>query len=245
MDEELKLALTNFYTLKRDYEKTNKGKIMKKCVVCKQNGGTVFTQTKNRLTALCGSSTSPCRLHIEILRGLCENIRETFDDTYEEYVSIRKDIIKRKLQHLYNEFDDISDIPGLLDEYKSIANYKSELHKDLLERINNTKNLGSIKEKNTEMENILSVISEKIKTHTPSNSNITDIIKIYQSDVMPLTVDRMNLKYKSIQLYKVRSEKDNPIYDPGTIALIQRIYDNESMEIQTLDPTIISNVVSK
>ena len=62
---------------------------------------------------------------------------------------------------------------------------------------------------------------------------------------MPLTVDRMNLKYKSIQLYKVRSDKDNPIYDPETIALVQRIYDNESMELMTLDPTIISNVVSK
>lgn len=245
MDEELKLALTNFYTLKRDYEKMNKGKSSKKCVVCKKNGGTVFTQSKNRLTAICGSSTSPCKLNIELLRGISENIRETYNETYQEYVYMRKDIIKRKLRHLYNEDEDVSDIPDLLEEYKGIATYRSELHKDLLERINNTKNIGSIKEKYTEMDKILSVISEKIKTHSPSNSNIADIIKLYQSDIIPLTEVLMNLKYKSVNVYKVRSEKDNPLHESDTIALIQRIYDNESMEIKSLDPNIISNVILK
>ena len=89
MYNELIEAMNDYYKLKHQYNNTvvsEKNKILKndtlsskdkrrrfkqlvyKCINCKQNGGTIFTNTNGFLKAVCGSDT-PCKLNIEIMKG--------------------------------------------------------------------------------------------------------------------------------------------------------------------------------
>ena len=39
------------------------------CIVCKQEGGSIFTETDGKLKAICGNISQPCGFHIEVERG--------------------------------------------------------------------------------------------------------------------------------------------------------------------------------
>ena len=90
-DEKYLEALKNYYELKKVYEKqyyqkklniikqTNlstkekkqKFQEMKKlCINCKKEGGTIFTNKNNTLKALCGNESNPCKLNIELQKGI-------------------------------------------------------------------------------------------------------------------------------------------------------------------------------
>lgn len=242
MNEELNSAFRNFYALKNHYETRNRDKRVKTCPVCKQKGGAIFTQSKNKLTAICGAS-KPCRFHIEIIRGMSENIRDTFNEANDEFIETRKDIIRRKLMHIYDD-SDISDIDDIIEMYNGISTYRSELQNDLHDRITNRRNTGSIKEKQTELSQLLSVVSDKIAKHKEGVPGIHDIITLYNSDIVPTANAIRDLTYVTTYNY-TSPEKGNPLYDPDDNVLIQKRYNETSMEIQISDPRVISNVVTK
>lgn len=243
MDEELSNAFTNYYKLKNEYEKSIIGKSVKKCVVCKKNGGSIFTRNKSKLKAICGS-ISPCNFNIEINRGMCQQLRDIISTTEEEYNYNRMDIIKNKLFHLYYDID-ISDIPSKISDYHVISDYRNELYEKLDDILHNRKNAGTIIEKNGETMDILSSMKEKLELHSDGSSKIKEVIEVYKSILLPHLEEIRNLKYKYNEIAHIGSNNSHPLYEEGNIILAQRRYDIESTEIKLVDPSVISNIITK
>jgi hypothetical protein len=117
-------AFDKYYQLKSDYEDSIKKAIRKikgaekipkqerikkarqympKCVSCDRNGGTHFDRSMDKvLTARCAVKSNPCELHIEIKLGDDMEPRETID-YFEQYIAkIKDNIIRLKLDTLFN-----------------------------------------------------------------------------------------------------------------------------------------------
>ena len=117
-------AFDKYYQLKADYEDSIKKAIRKikgtekmskqervkkarqyvpKCVSCDRNGGTHFDRSMDKvLTARCAVKSNPCELHIEIKLGDDMEPSETID-YFEQYIAkIKDNIIRLKLDTLFN-----------------------------------------------------------------------------------------------------------------------------------------------
>ena len=116
-------AFDKYYKLKSDYEASRKQGISKimlmrkpikerlklarqfvpKCINCKRKGGTVFERRRDAvLIALCGVSTIPCDLNIEIRLGDNADQADTIKYFEETAQKIKDDIMKLKLDTLFN-----------------------------------------------------------------------------------------------------------------------------------------------
>lgn len=116
-------AFDKYYKLKSDYEASRKQGISKimlmrkpikerlklarqhvpKCINCKRKGGTIFQRRRDAvLIALCGVSTIPCDLNIEIRLGDNADQADTIRYFEENAQKIKDDIIKLKLDTLFN-----------------------------------------------------------------------------------------------------------------------------------------------
>ena len=83
-----------------------KFKRARKCIVCKQTGGTIFTDVDRTLKAVCGCVATPCGLNIEIAKGKIENIGELMAATYSKIEDVKDNIIKYKLDLLFRYITD-------------------------------------------------------------------------------------------------------------------------------------------
>lgn len=243
MDEELSDAIHNFYSLKSAYEESITNKRGKKCIVCKKPGGSIFKRDKFKLIAICGA-ISPCNFNIEINRGMNDNLRDLVVSTDTEYKDMRKEIIESKLSHMYYN-SDVSDIEDTIAIYDGIANYRDTLYQDLYDIIENRKNIGTIKEKETEALEIVASMKEKLSEHTAITPKISDVIGLYTSTLVPHLEQIRDLKYKYNDVVHINSARDHPLYDEDNMALIQKHYDINNMEINVLQPSLISNVTTK
>lgn len=117
-------AFEKYYELKAEYDESKKkhiNQIMKmprlsrqerikrarqfepKCVNCKRNGGTHFERKRDAvLVAYCGVATIPCDLKIEIRLGDNADQMETIQYFEDEAQKIKDDIVKLKLDTLFN-----------------------------------------------------------------------------------------------------------------------------------------------
>ena len=240
MNEDISEALTNFYSLKSAYEKSITGKGVKKCIVCKKNGGSIFKRDKQKLIAICGA-ISPCNFNIEIDRGSSDQLRDLMSITNDEYKDVRKDIIESKLFHMYHN-SDISDIDDTISTYTTLSNYRDTLYELFNDVIYNRKNLGTIKEKEGETIELLTSMKEKL---SGSNPIIPEVVELYISTLLPHLEKIRELKYKHNEVVHIRSEREHPLYNDDNMALVQRRYDIESMEITSIEPRLISNVTTK
>ncbi len=131
-----------YYKLKGDYDakyKNAKNKITKsdlslsemrkkiksmkmKCINCKQNGGTIFTNKNGILTAKCGNTESPCALDIQIKRGKWMLLTKAADLSEEDIEISKENIIDLKLDLLFGLRTE-EQIASEFDESKS--DYKS------------------------------------------------------------------------------------------------------------------------
>ena len=140
--EAVQAAVVRYYKLKGDYDakyKNAKNKITKsdlslsemrkkiksmkmKCINCKQNGGTIFTNKDGILTAKCGNTESPCALDIQIKRGKWMLLTKAADLSEQDIEVSKENIIDLKLDLLFGLRTE-EQIASEFDESKS--DYKS------------------------------------------------------------------------------------------------------------------------
>ena len=110
--------LNNYFKLKQSYEEkiNNEKQVIinnnnltvkekqlkfqqykKKCINCKQNGGTIFTNKNGILTAKCGNTESPCALDIQIKRGKWMLLTKAADLSEDDIEITKESIIDLKL----------------------------------------------------------------------------------------------------------------------------------------------------
>jgi hypothetical protein len=131
-------ALFEYFQLKNDYEKkvrkmkreaykkapTKKmgrqaiASIKPSCINCKRPVGTIFgRRDNNKYIVLCGDAENPCNLNIQIFNEYSTNFIELLYIYYEELNGVKDNIIRQKLDTIFN----------YTSEEKSIELYKKEL----------------------------------------------------------------------------------------------------------------------
>jgi hypothetical protein len=100
------------------------------CIQCKRPVGTIFSKKYTNYSASCGSSTDPCNLKIELYSGLYTSSIFSMEDTMEDVEKEKGEIIKHKLDALFNY---ITEKESLELYKKTLESYNLEL--DLLKHL--------------------------------------------------------------------------------------------------------------
>jgi hypothetical protein len=160
------------------------------CINCKRPVGTIFSKKDNRYMAICGDTSNPCRLKIEIFSG---NFGSNIDLLYkfkEHVEELKDDIIREKLDNLFNyksEEKSVAIFKKKLEEY----NFDSGMYKELLDRHNENhnnphKNELIQKKKDTiykYIENIRQLLKEYEQTE--NNEILKSAVYIQNKDLLP------------------------------------------------------------
>ena len=224
-------ALNNYYKLKNDYEKkyyTKKIKIInnnllnikdkkkeisnikQKCINCNKDGGTIFKYENKKLIALCGNKTTPCNLNISLLKDKVLDIRELLYDLDNKINELKTNIIKVKLDFLFNYNNQQLSLE-LFNKFKKELEDINIKYSDLLLNYNNIINNSDLKEDinnnlilQHELLQKIKIIDNEYNT-TKSIYYINDLVEIYINEFIKINNKLLNLKYKYNNIEKLDS----------------------------------------
>ena len=193
----------------KDYDQKKQilAKYKPKCINCKQDGGTIFTETPELLRVTCGNTFSPCKLDLSIERKKFTQISEKLLTTRENLEKHKKNIITTKLDFLFN----------YVEEEKAV-----ELFETLKHQLNNSQesynNLVNLYNSITNNEELKQLIQEKIQDFEINKKHYSDALELFKSSgevsylksaveihnskLAPLGNEIMKLKYKSSYVEK-------------------------------------------
>lgn len=213
-------ALDKYFKLENKYKKNQeRAKTSKKsdtqkpkCVNCNRNVGTKFFKKDLHYMAICGDETSPCDLQIDIFMGEYNNVDEMIDVFKESTDESKVDIIKQKLDTLFNytsEEASIENFKQALDKY----NVESGIYKDLLDEYNLNINNDVTKQLIAKYDKDLYIITEKIKVliseykETNNKQLLTDATNMQLKELNPLIQKRRELAYPIMEINHHSIEK--------------------------------------
>lgn len=250
--------LNEYYNLKKTYETNIKdkkntilkdtslsitqkkdkiNKMKKTCIICKSPGGSVFKNEGTLLLAYCGNS-SPCNFNIKINRGAFVLLNETIDVFNEGVEEGKENIIKSKLNLLFNlekeqdvlkYFDEIKD--ELTQDLESVVEFK----KEYLSKTENLENNAIIIAKTKILEDKILLIKEAMVNfnETSEKQYVKDIVNIYIDAILPLNKELQDLKYKYYNIESVQQGEET------IFKLIKKKYTIENLLTVFSNPEII------
>jgi Leucine-rich repeat (LRR) protein len=112
-----------------------------KCINCRQDGGTIFSQGKvdDRYTAKCGNAKTPCNLEISIYTGATQNIENIMNVFKEEVDDLKDTIIRQKLDTLFNYVSEEKSVDLFKQQMKAFSE-NMELYSRFLNQYNDIHN---------------------------------------------------------------------------------------------------------
>ena len=230
-DEIYNDALSNYYKLKNEYEKkynAKKTKILnndllslkdkkreinnlkKKCINCGKDGGTLFNFKDGNLIALCGNYSKPCNLNISIKKSKVLNMKELLPNLENEIEEIKVNIIKVKLDFLFN-FNNQEISLQLFEKYKKDLENINMNYNDLflkyLSIVNNDEKNTKINDNLLIQNNLINKLKLLNKEYSKSNSVflINEIVEIYINELSKLNEVLLNLKYDFNKIEKIET----------------------------------------
>lgn len=250
-------ALNSFYKLKEKYEdKYNKDKLKiinnpvyslqekqekfkqlkKYCINCRKEGGSIFTNENNKLKVICGHIQQPCKLNIELDKGLYKNSEDLADYLNEIINEKKTELIKIKLDFLFgyiSEDDALMKFNHLKEEIqKKNENYRrvevfylnivdNKYKKDLLEEaeINLHLNIQQIKD----LHKVYNINENKLL--------LKNVVEKYINEILPLVSSISELEYVYRTIDKIEDEN----------ILVEKAYTINELEYPIKESKIISN----
>lgn len=222
-------ALNGYYSLKSQYEKTiaaDKKKIInsakswrekraqyrgqiKKCVNCKQSGGTLFThlfveEAESRvLTASCGHTADPCPLNIRIYLGNSIDLRDYNNNAEKEVEQLKNKIIMDKndlifgyitTENAVDKFDQNKE-----ELYSAAENYQLSLGltKDVLDNKELKREILDLKKDiyENDIVNIKGLVQQFNDSKDENTQFIRDAVDIYANSLTEKTGKLRQLEY--------------------------------------------------
>uniref|UniRef100_A0A6C0CQI6 Uncharacterized protein n=1 Tax=viral metagenome TaxID=1070528 RepID=A0A6C0CQI6_9ZZZZ len=269
MDSDTKKAIEDYYKLKNEYEtKIDKQRkkirndktlskqqkrrkmlsLVPKCINCGKSGGTKFSINKTTLRAVCGNTSEPCPLNIEVNRGLFEEISETYNFLTKESESIKEDIIKTKLDLLFNyvnEDDTIAKFEELRGEHKSIEEAIMELQDKYENIILGKRNAEEIVVARQNLYDLKRQLNDLAKQYedTGDEALIQDMVEMYIRDIRPEAEKLRDFKYAVSKIECSDGGEYMGGCDDDIRVLVQEPYTREQSEISiTEEPVVIANI---
>ena len=229
-------------TMKQKQDKYKKYKI--NCVNCSRKVGTIFQIDDGILKAICGDKVKPCSLDIRINRGkflLLEELLETFQEGVDD---LKEDIIKVKLDLLFNyknEADVLTKFSELKKELEQDLEALMEYKTKLIERTNNLTVKSELKTKMENLYNKINLIKSTMEEFNEIGQTqlVKDTVVLYDSELKPLINEIQELKYKYFNIeyvdgkYKLVRKKYtlNELIEPFSNPSVERF------EVSNIDNT--------
>ena len=110
-------------------------KIVRKCIVCETQEGTIFSQNGRTLSAICGNRANPCTLNINIERPSVKQFEDVEHNLDTAINKLKDDVIRSKYNILFNfsQFDDMfvnkaDEIRKQIKEYDDLKKKYNEIY---------------------------------------------------------------------------------------------------------------------
>ena len=226
-------------------EKKNKfDKLVPKCVLCKQSGGTIFstkydeTLTARQLSARCGHTADPCNLDIKINAGRYSLLPESFKKTTANISDLKTSVINDKNKLLFgyktteetlNAFDELKDlISRNMAELDTIVREISNVY-------DNTEENDKLKELTEKsFEQIKNIREYMVNFNEEDDPKfVYDAVEIYTTNLTPVLSEIMSIKYKNNNM--VWFNPDTRVYH-----LIQEKTGINNLQVDLIEPKVVS-----
>jgi len=241
--------IINWSSLSSQQKARRMANIKPSCILCKQEGGTIFSETGGRLKAICGSISQPCGLHIEVERGKYTSLETMMNESLAEVRATKDEIIRMKLDLLFqfiSEDEVTSTFESIQHKLQEQLKMYSEFRTYYLSVIDN----DDLKQ---DIERFTRIIDEKttqIKTYMKefndtegrNKSIIDDVLVLYQ-EIEPAFITLREKKY----VYSQVETSENPngslveMYNDTEFYLSQKKYSYNELYMPVIMPKFISD----
>lgn len=198
-------------TLSSNEKRERLKKIVKKCINCKKEGGTVFDESNGMLKAKCNNVTQ-CDLNINIKRRFFNNaldLSKTYDKQSE---NLKMRIIITKLDYLFginNSKEDIIEKFNVLKvELSNIGEKQILLNKDYGDIISGIHRNPLLNDAAIDLENEIYEMKQLYKEYLekPSNIYIENMIELYINKIKPIAEEIRKMKYEHYKIEEIDNE---------------------------------------
>lgn len=248
--------IINWSTLSSQQKAKRLAMIKPSCILCKQEGGTIFTETDGKLKAICGNISQPCGLHIEVERGKYVSLENMMNESLEEVRATKDEIIRMKLDLLFqfiNEDEVMSKFDGIQHKLQEQLKMYAEFRTYYLNVTDNAEVKQDADHLTRVIEEKISLIKTYMKEFNDSEgknkSVIDDILVLYQDDIEPAFISIREKKYVYSQVETSESQSGSLVemYEDEQFYLTQKKYSYHELYMPVIMPKWIADhrVISK
>ena len=206
---------TQYYELKKkydDYKKKlltshkdkSKSNITYKCINCKQIGGTLFENKKDYFKVICGNTSSPCDLNINITKFKVTNVKDRLSEIQNDIDVLKKKIIILKLDYMFDYITNDESIQKF-EKLKIELNNLYDIYNKLLDNLNiitkkNISYLNTLEEKQINLNDYIDKYKKLCDMYKSTRQGVykKEAILLYINNIMKINNDILNFKYNSI-----------------------------------------------
>jgi hypothetical protein len=226
------------------------------CIVCKQDGGSIFTENDGKLKAICGNISQPCGFHIEVSRGKYASLETLMTESLDEVRATKDEIIRMKLDLLFRFISE----DELLEKFDAVQHKLQEQLKMYTEFRSYYLSVTDNDDIRQDTETHTRVISEKValikeymtefrESEWKNRSIIDDILVLYQQDIEPAYLKLRDTKYVYSQVETTENADGALVqmYNDREFNLSQKRYSYHELYMPVIMPKWIADnrVVNK
>ena len=226
------------------------------CIVCKQDGGSIFTENDGKLKAICGNISQPCGFHIEVSRGKYASLETLMTESLDEVRATKDEIIRMKLDLLFRFISE----DELLEKFDAVQHKLQEQLKMYTEFRSYYLSVTDNDDIRQDTEIHTRVISEKValikeymtefrESEWKNRSIIDDILVLYQQDIEPAYLKLRETKYVYSQVETTENADGALVqmYNDREFNLSQKRYSYHELYMPVIMPKWIADnrVVNK
>jgi hypothetical protein len=220
------------------------------CIVCKQEGGSIFTETDGKLKAICGNISQPCGFHIEVDRGKYISLETLMNESLEEVRATKDEIIRMKLDLLFQFINE----DELVEQFDAVQHKLQEQLKMYAEFRTYYLSVTDNDDIQKDTDIHTRVISEKVAqikefmtefrdSEWKNRSIIDDILVLYQQDIEPAFLKLRETKYVYTQV-ETTANADGALvemYNDREFYLTQKKYSYHELYMPVIMPKWIAD----
>jgi hypothetical protein len=248
--------IINWKTLSAQQKAKRLAMIKPACIVCKQDGGSIFTETDGKLKAICGNISQPCGFHIEVSRGKYASLETLMTESLDEVRATKDEIIRMKLDLLFRFISE----DELLKKFDTVQHKLQEQLKMYTEFRSYYLSVTDNDDIRQDAATHTRVISEKVArikeymtefrdSEWKNRSIIDDILVLYQQDIEPAYLKLRETKYVYTQIETTENADGALVqmYNDREFNLSQKRYSYHELYMPVIMPKWIADnrVVNK
>jgi len=230
-------ALKKYFLLKQNYEtkelemkrkvfkedenkrisKQKIAKIKTKCIKCKRPVGTLFGKKDKVYSAICGDSSSPCELDIQLFSGQLHQFIDLYKMVNDEFNESKDNIIIEKLNTLFNYSNEEDSVKRFAEQLKLFNDF-SQQQKDFIDKYKdiyeNDERMLTINKNNDKLFKILEQKNKLLDEYKQTNNKefLKSAIDLHINSIKPIVGSlRLNKHHIMEMLIEEKYDEDGMI----------------------------------